>query len=61
MKKQLKKLSLSKKVVANFEEINGGKGPQTFLAEGCGTSVAHSACVCHPVSYFDDSCGSCQY
>ncbi|MEM6684481.1 MAG: hypothetical protein AAF617_01700 [Bacteroidota bacterium] len=30
MKKQLKKLSLSKKVVANLRKINGGRPPNTF-------------------------------
>ncbi|MFK7747480.1 MAG: hypothetical protein AB8B65_03745 [Kordia sp.] len=62
MKKQLKKLSLTKKVVANFEVVNGGKGPQTFLAQGCGTSIAYSECICGPdKSYFDESCGACRY
>jgi len=59
MKKQLKKLSLTKKVVANFEAVNGGKAPETFLAQGCGTSIRYSACICAPVTYFERTCGTC--
>ncbi|WP_046755089.1 hypothetical protein [Kordia jejudonensis] len=77
MKKQAKKLMISKKTIStlNGRRIRGGAAPnnggepygpepakpQTFLREGCGTSINYSACICYPNSYFDDSCGSCQY
>ncbi|MEM6687475.1 MAG: hypothetical protein AAF617_16975 [Bacteroidota bacterium] len=73
MKKQTKKLQIFKKTISALSrnQVRGGAAPdpggtgplkpQTFLREGCGTSVNHSACVCYPVSYFDASCGSCQY
>ena len=48
MKKQLKKLSLSKKVVANFNEVKGGRPPKThgqtcaaLTCEYCGPSDNH--------------------
>jgi len=47
--------------IANNNGAPPARAQKTFLAEGCGTSVNHSACICHPNSYFDDSCGSCQY
>ncbi len=48
MKKQLKKLTFKKNTISGFksENILGGadKEPQTFMAEGCGTSVHRPMC-----------------
>jgi len=60
MKKQLKKLDLVKERISTLNALNvtGGKapdnggdspagppqGPQTFMAEGCGTSVHRPMC-----------------
>lgn len=44
MKKQFKKLSLSKKVVSNFKDIQGGKPPKTH-----GQTCAFLTCNdCYP-------------
>jgi hypothetical protein len=58
MKKQLKKLSLSKKVVSNFENISGGRAPKThgqtcegLSCELCGGD-SEAGGHCEPESYY---------
>ncbi|QHI37407.1 hypothetical protein IMCC3317_27860 [Kordia antarctica] len=61
MKKQLKKLSLSKKVVANFNEVQGGRAPEThgqtcegMSCELCGPSNGRG--LCEPGGTFGETC-----
>ena len=77
MKKHVKKLTIGKKTISslNGNRIVGGaapnnnndapvgpdKEPATLLAQGCGTSLRHSDCICGTKTYFDETCGSCYY
>lgn len=53
MKKQIKKLALSKKVVANFDDVNGGRPPASHYWTRC-----HDACT-GPVSEVHSGCFHC--
>ena len=53
MKKQIKKLSLSKKVVANFDDVNGGHPPASHYWTRC-----HDACT-GPISQVHSGCLHC--
>ena len=54
MKKQLKKLSLSKKVVANFEDIHGGRPPKSHYKKECeGPEPVSASC------FIESNCIGC--
>ncbi|MBC8755283.1 hypothetical protein H2O64_11400 [Kordia sp. YSTF-M3] len=56
MKKQLKKLSLSKKVISNFTDINGGIEPPSRRR------TCKETCQDEPVSgscYIESNCPGC--